>query len=95
MPTTRTALHFVFQASGTRIHAKAAAPTVAIICAAGPVRVCHSSRSGRGEARRGGAEDAPQQVAIRAGAAKRAAPSRSLPVIGSATTSGAMRQPWR
>ncbi len=72
----------------------AAAPTAAIICEAGPVRVCHSSSSVAaipGAAapivRRRRPRSPRRRQIIR--------PQPIAPVTGKAAISVAMRQPWR
>ena len=72
----------------------AAQPTTAIICDAGPVRVCHSSRT---EATKPGtAAPITRRSSSRSFRRRQiGSPHPIAPVIGSATIKVAMRQPCR
>jgi len=86
--------HTRFHARGSRNHVSAAAPTVASICAAGPVRVCHSSKSDA--AIPGTAAPMIRRRSSRSARFIQASRIQPIaPVTGSAAISVAMRHPWR
>ena len=63
-PAARSAGYFNFQNNGHKVQTRAAAPTLAIICAAGPVRVCHRRSSDAARAGTVSSEDSPKNVAV-------------------------------
>ena len=93
-PSTRETALLLVQKRGRRYQATADAPTTAIICEAGPVRVCHSRRMVAAKA--GTAAPITRRIASRSWRRIHIVrPQPIIPVIGSATTSVAMRQPCR